>query len=65
MVAVQNTFGESGQPQKLMDKYSLNSSSVVFSISAVLTHKRYSETIRALPGLFFYCSRYYNLKYLL
>ena len=39
MVAVQDTFGESGQPQELMDKYGLNQKAIEEKIKAVLARK--------------------------
>lgn len=39
MVAVQDSFGESGQPQQLMDKYGLNEAAIVEKIRKVLSRK--------------------------
>lgn len=39
MVAVEDTFGESGQPQELMDKYGLNADAIVKKVKAVLIRK--------------------------
>ena len=39
MVAVNDTFGESGQPQELMDKYGLNQAAIEEKIKAVLARK--------------------------
>lgn len=39
MVAVADTFGESGQPQELMDKYGLNSAAIIDKVKAVLKRK--------------------------
>ncbi len=39
MVAVEDTFGESGQPQELMDKYGLNADTIVKKVKAVLIRK--------------------------
>lgn len=39
MVAVNDSFGESGQPQELMDKYGLNHAAVIDKIRAVLARK--------------------------
>ena len=39
MVGVQDTFGESGQPQELMDKYGLNEQAIVDKVKAVLKRK--------------------------
>lgn len=39
MVAVNDSFGESGQPQELMDKYGLNQAAVIDKIRAVLARK--------------------------
>ena len=39
MVAVQDSFGESGKPQELMDKYGLNQATVEAKIKAVLKRK--------------------------
>lgn len=39
MVAAQDTFGESGQPQELMDKYGLNAEAIVAKAKAVLARK--------------------------
>ncbi len=38
-VAIQDSFGESGQPQELMDKYRLNQSAIQEKIKAVLARK--------------------------
>ena len=38
-VATNDTFGESGSPSKLMDKYGLNSNAIVNAIEKVLTRK--------------------------
>jgi transketolase len=38
-VAVENTFGESGEPQELMDKYGLNADAIVEKVKAVLKRK--------------------------
>jgi transketolase len=38
-VAVDNSFGESGQPQELMDKYHLNAETIVESVRKVLYRK--------------------------
>lgn len=40
MVAVQDSFGESGQPQELMDKYGLNKDAVMEKVRAALARKR-------------------------
>ena len=40
MVAVNDSFGESGQPQELMDKYGLNCKAIEEKIIAVLARKR-------------------------
>ena len=39
MVAVEDCFGESGQPQELMDKYGLNEEAIVQKAKAVITRK--------------------------
>lgn len=39
MVAVQDSFGESGKPQQLMDKYGLNQAAIEAKIKAVLRRK--------------------------
>lgn len=39
MVAAQDTFGESGQPQELMDKYGLNSAAIVAKAKAAIGRK--------------------------
>ena len=39
MVAVEDRFGESGQPQELMDKYGLNEEAIVQKAKAVITRK--------------------------
>ena len=39
MVAVEDSFGESGQPQELMDKYGLNQKAIEEKIKAVLARK--------------------------
>lgn len=39
MVAVKDTFGESGQPQELMDKYCLNEHAIIDRVKAVLKRK--------------------------
>lgn len=39
MVAVRDSFGESGQPQELMDKYGLNADAIVEKVKAVLARK--------------------------
>ena len=39
MVAVQDTFGESGQPDELMDKYCLNSKTIEEKVKTVLKRK--------------------------
>lgn len=39
MVAVQDSFGESGQPQELMDRYGLNQAAITERIKAVLQRK--------------------------
>ena len=39
MVGVQDSFGESGQPQELMDKYGLNQENIEAKIRAVLKRK--------------------------
>ena len=39
MVAVDDSFGESGQPQELMDKYGLNSTAIAEKIKVVLARK--------------------------
>lgn len=39
MVAVQDSFGESGKPQELMDKYGLNQAAIEQKIRAVLQRK--------------------------
>ena len=39
MVAVNDSFGESGQPQELMDKYGLNQAAIEEKIKAVLARK--------------------------
>lgn len=39
MVAVADSFGESGQPQELMDKYGLNQAAIVSKVKAVLARK--------------------------
>ena len=38
-VATQDTFGESGTPAQLMEKYGLNSVSIVQKVKEVLTKK--------------------------
>jgi transketolase len=38
-VAVNDTFGESGTPDQLMDKYSLNANSIVVNVEKVLKRK--------------------------
>lgn len=40
MVAVNDSFGESGQPQELMDKYGLNQATIVSKVRAVLARKK-------------------------
>lgn len=40
MVAVNDSFGESGQPQELMDKYGLNQAAIVDKVRAVLARKK-------------------------
>ena len=40
MVGVQDSFGESGQPQELMDKYGLNQENIEAKIRAVLRRKK-------------------------
>ncbi len=40
MVGVQDSFGESGQPQELMDKYGLNQENIEMKIRAVLKRKK-------------------------
>ena len=39
MVAVNDSFGESGQPQELMDKYQLNAAAIMAKVKAVLQKK--------------------------
>lgn len=39
MVAVDDTFGESGQPQELMDKYGLNADAIIQKVKAVMARK--------------------------
>jgi transketolase len=39
MVAVNDSFGESGKPQELMDKYGLNQETIVRKVKAVLSRK--------------------------
>lgn len=39
MVAVEDRFGESGQPQELMDKYGLNAEAIVQKAKAVIARK--------------------------
>lgn len=39
MVAVQDTFGESGQPQELMDRYGLNAAAIEAKIKAAVARK--------------------------
>lgn len=39
MVAVDDTFGESGQPQELMDKYGLNANAIVQKVRSVIKRK--------------------------
>ena len=39
MVAVEDRFGESGQPQELMDKYGLNAEAIVQKAKTVITRK--------------------------
>ena len=39
MVAVNDTFGESGQPEELMEKYGLNQDSIVAAVKRVLKNK--------------------------
>lgn len=39
MVAVKDTFGESGQPQELMDAYGLNAAQIVASVKKVIARK--------------------------
>lgn len=39
MVAVNDSFGESGQPQELMDKYGLNQESIAKKVRTVLARK--------------------------
>ena len=38
-VATQDTFGESGTPAELMEKYGLNTKSIVAAVNKVLTRK--------------------------
>ena len=38
-VATQDTFGESGTPAELMDKYGLNSSSIINKVKKVISRK--------------------------
>ena len=38
-VATNDTFGDSGPPSKLMDKYGLNSNAIINAIEKVLTRK--------------------------
>lgn len=40
MVGVQDSFGESGQPQELMDKYGLNQENIEMKIRSVLKRKK-------------------------
>lgn len=40
MVAVKDTFGESGQPQELMDAYGLNAAQIIACAKRVITRKR-------------------------
>lgn len=40
MVAVKDTFGESGQPQELMDKYGLNAAQIIASVKTVMRRKK-------------------------
>ena len=39
-VAVDDTFGESGTPKQLMDKYGLNASSIVAAVQKVISRKK-------------------------
>ena len=38
-IATNDTFGESGSPSKLMDKYGLNSNAIVNAVEKVLSRK--------------------------
>ena len=38
-VATNDTFGESGSPSKLMDKYGLNSKAIISAVEKVLSRK--------------------------
>jgi transketolase len=38
-VAVQDSFGESGTPAQLMEKYKLNNQAIVEAVEKVLTRK--------------------------
>ena len=40
MVAVNDSFGESGTPEQLMDKYELNAASIVAKVLKVLSRKK-------------------------
>lgn len=40
MVAVQDTFGESGQPQELMDAYGLNAAQIITNVKKVIARKK-------------------------
>jgi transketolase len=39
MVAVDDSFGESGPPMKLMEKYGLTSSDIIKAVTKVITRK--------------------------
>ena len=38
-IATQDTFGESGTPEQLMDKYGLNASAIVNAVQKVIARK--------------------------
>lgn len=40
MVSVNDSFGETGQHQELMNKYGLNQDAIIKSIKAVLSRKK-------------------------
>jgi transketolase len=39
MIGVNNSFGESGTPAKLMEKYGLNAQNIVSAVRKVLSRK--------------------------
>ena len=39
MVAVNDSFGESGEPEELLDKYGLGTQDIVKAVKKVLTRK--------------------------